>query len=367
MQIIIIHIWLVVMKYIGLCLLLLGFIGQTQAQDVTSVEVIKGKTASNAQVLTVSGTVESEQNARLAPLQSGVIEQVLVEAGEFVEKGQVLLTLDNHLARIAVDQAQADLDAARAALKEAQRLLKEVMELSTKKVIAQTTIGERKSQVAIAKAQESRAQADVAQRKEELARHQLKAPFAGLVAQRHIDIGEWVTQQTVVYTLVEQKNLRVALAIPQEYVARLSQSPSISALVMPDSVNGQVIQAQLSQVVRVANSSSRAVKAWVDLPQSAQLVVGMSAQVELELPAFEQGEYTAVWLPKAAIKVHPDGGRSVFVAERGVAKNVPVKIVETNGNDVAVTGVDSQANVIVSGVAVLKAGATIKVTGDVND
>lgn len=331
------------------------------AAEVTKVKVIKGQTGDSNEVLSLSGTVESAQNASLAPLESGVIASVLVEAGDKVEQGQTLLVLDDKLAKIALLQAKADFQGATASFTEAERLLKEAEDLSTKKVIAKSTIDERRSQVAISRAQVARAKAVVMQSQEELDRHQLKAPFSGVISKRHVDIGEWVTQQTIVYTLIAQDKLRVSIAIPQEYLYQLSLGSNLAVTVTPDVTNAPSLTATLSKIVKAASNNSRALAAWIDLPEQSHLVSGMSASVELSFPS---DEADLVWLPKSALKVHPDGGNSVFIAENNIAKNVPVQIAKTAGSNVAVSGIDNTQNVIISGVAVLKSGTPVSISGE---
>ncbi|WP_286272240.1 efflux RND transporter periplasmic adaptor subunit [Thalassotalea hakodatensis] len=333
------------------------------AESVMSVEAVKGEVASVSETLTLSGSIESKQHASLAPLQAGVVDSIFVEAGDVVTKGQPLMQLDNTLAELELQQATADHQSAQAEQSEAKRLLQEVEELSSKKVVAQTTIGERRSQLTIAKAQVLRAKASVEQYKETVERHVLRAPFAGIVSARHIDIGEWVTQQTIVYTLVEQQQLRVKLAIPQEYLFQLTNPQTHNVTIIPDIIGANPISATLSKIVPVANEQSRAVTAWVDLPQGHNLVSGMSAKVNIAFSGDATNKHL-VWLPKSSIKAHPDGGRSVFIVDNGTAKNVKVTVTKTQGNKVAVVGIDENQRVVTTGVAMLKAGSKVSVKGE---
>ncbi|TRX54508.1 efflux RND transporter periplasmic adaptor subunit [Thalassomonas sp. M1454] len=326
------------------------------------VDVVYPEISQSNKVLSLSGTVEAKQHARLAPLQSGVVASLLVDAGDVVSKGQKLIVLDDKFARINVEQARADYQAAQAIMNEAQRLLDEVVELSSKNVIEKTLIGERQSNLAIAKAQYSGAKAELAHRQEELARHSLFAPFNGVIASRNIDLGEWVTQQTSVFTLVGDQQLRVNVAVPQEYYAVISaatsQSKDINVSVVPDFSHMKPIQAKVSRVVAVADSTSRALTAWVDIAANEGLVVGMSTQVLLTLPS---SSTDVVWLPKSAIKYHPDGGRSIFVVENGVAKNMVISVVEEQNGKVAVSDLTTKNPVIVSGVPVLTVGSKVTI------
>ena len=328
------------------------------AENRSIVDVIYPQLSQSEKVLSLSGTVEAKQHARLAPLQSGVVASLLVDAGDVVNKGQKLIVLDDKLARINVEQARADFQAAQVTMKEAQRLLDEVVELSDKNVIEKTLIGERQSGLAIAKALYAGKKAELSHRQEELARHSLFAPFSGVIANRNIDLGEWVTQQTTVLTLVGHQQLRVNVSVPQEYYAAISQSKDIDVLVVPDFTHMQPIKAKVSRIVAVADNTSRTLTAWVDIEPNEGLVVGMSTKVLLSLPS---SSTDVVWLPKSAIKYHPDGGRSIFIVENGVAKNVVISVVEQQEDKVAVTGLSTKYPVIVKGVPVLTVGSKVTI------
>ena len=347
----------VVSKVIPLVVLLLSS-HALQAAEAVSVDVIKAKAQSSQQVLTLTGSVEAKQNAQLAPLQSGVVQEIFVEEGDKVSKGQKLMVLDTRLAELNLAQSKAAVAASQAAKSEAERLYKEVISLSEKQLVAETLLAERKSGVEVAVAELRQATSQLAYQKEIVARHTLYAPFEGLIAQRHIDLGEWLSSQSVVFTLVEQQKLRVKLAIPQEYYGQLGRGDAIEAVVTPDFASGQSITAQLNRVVNVASDISRTITGFVDIPANNYLVAGMSAQVELMLPASEQ---SLIWLPKSAVKQHPDGGFSVFTSANNKAKRILVTIAKYQGDKVAVLGAPENASYIVSGVELLKDGDPLKI------
>ncbi|NMP31155.1 efflux RND transporter periplasmic adaptor subunit [Thalassotalea sp. M1531] len=335
------------------------FMASISAAEVTKVDVIYPQATQQHQMLTLTGTVEARQNANLAPLQAGVVEKLAVEIGDKVESGQHLLSLDAKLAELSLAQHKASLKASLASQTEAERLYQEVVTLSKKQLVAETLMAERLSALEVAKANFSRAQAALAQQQEVLARHRLYAPFSGVIAERHVDLGEWVTQQSPLFTLVAQSNLRVNLSIPQEYYNQLNQSEAIEVLITHDFAQSVTIAATLDRLVAVANDSSRTITGLVELPENLDLVSGMSVTAQIQLPASDQN---IVWLPKSAIKQHPDGGRSVFTVEGSKAKHVLVKVVKQQGNKIAVSGVNAEQGIVVSGVALLKDGDSLTVT-----
>ena len=128
--------------------------------STTSVDVITAQQSQDKQVVALTATVEAVQDAQLAAQQSGLVAKLLVDAGDRVEQGAVLLQLDDTLAQLNLTQANASVKAARVARREAQRLYEEVLALSKQKVVAQTTIDERRANAEVATAKLAKQQAN---------------------------------------------------------------------------------------------------------------------------------------------------------------------------------------------------------------
>ena len=330
----------------------------TSTAQVVEVDVFYPESARSAQTLALTGTVESRQHAELAPLRAGVVARLLVEAGDTVEAGQKLMVLDAKLAELNLAQIKAAAEAAQVVKTEAERLYQEVISLSERQLVAETLMSERQSAVAVASADVTRAKAELAQQREVVRRYTLYAPFAGVVAERNVDVGEWVTEQTRVFTLVEQQNLRLNVSIPQEYYGQLVGRKDIGVTLIPDFVNAMPIQARLDRLVAVANDISRALTGYIDLPAGTPLVAGMSARAEIAIPESEQA---VLWVPRSAIKQHPDGGRSVFAVVNNKARRFLVDVVEQQRDRVAITGAPGDRALIISGVELLQDGTDLEV------
>jgi len=327
--------------------------------DVTQVDVFYPESSPSHEILQLTGTVEAVQNAELATFQSGLIAEIYVEAGDTVSKGAKLLSLDDKLVRLNLAEAIASMEAAKVKQLEAERLYSEVSALSKQKVVADTIIGERRASVASAKAELTMQQANLARQQEVLKRHTLYAPFTGIIATRNADLGEWVSQQTSVFNLVEQQHLRLRLAIPQEYYGLLAEQKNIPTTVTPDFSNATAIEAKLDRLIAVSNNLNRTLTAFINLPDAAPLVAGMSAKAEIKLPLDRQG---VIWLPLSAIRQHPDGGASVFAVVDNKAKRFIIKVVKQKNNSVAVSGAPAELAFVASGVELLREGDDLKIS-----
>jgi RND family efflux transporter MFP subunit len=326
--------------------------------EVTQVDVYYPELSPSHEVLQLTGTVEAVQNSELASFQSGLIAAIYVEAGDTVAKGEKLLSLDDTLVRLNLAEAVASMEAAEVKLQESERLYNEVSTLSKQKVVADTIIGERRSNLASAKAELTMQQANLARQKEIVNRHTLYAPFSGVIANRNADVGEWVSQQTKVFNLIEQQNLRLKVAIPQEYYALLVDQKNIMTTVTPDFSNATTIEATLDRLIAISNNLNRTFTALINLPESAPLVAGMSASVEIKLPTTSQG---VIWLPKSAIKQHPDGGVSIFAVVDNKAKRFIVKVLKQQNNLVAISSAPANLAFVISGVELLREGDELEI------
>jgi RND family efflux transporter MFP subunit len=329
------------------------------AQNTTNpiqVDVIYPQGVQNMQTLVLTGTVEAKQHAHLAPPEAGRVAAINVEIGDIVTLGQTLLSLDSKLVELEVNAAQANVKAAKVNADEAMRLYQEVQKLSEQQVVAQTLIAERAAFLASTQAQLASVEASFSFVQERLNRHTLKAPFNGVIAQRNVDIGEWVSQQTGVITLVAQDDLRLTVAIPQQYFSSLSKQTDVAIEIKPDSSDAKAFRATLSRLVPVSDMQTRTFMAQIDLPNNTALVSGMSAVARISIPNSEQSSIT---LPRSAIKQHPDGGSSVFIVQNGVAKRIVTAFTSLPNNQVTINNQNTDAAFIISGVASLQDGTAI--------
>ncbi|TPH12118.1 efflux RND transporter periplasmic adaptor subunit [Litorilituus lipolyticus] len=323
-----------------------------------AVEVIEPKQQIKKLEIELSGTVEALNDAQLTSLEAGTVKNIYVNAGEQVTAKQTLLTLDDSIAQIKLQQAQALFQSAQVKYQEDLRLYNEIIDLTEQEVMAKTLLEERRANAAVSKALLAQAAAEQALQQEIVNRHQVKAPFSGTIAQRGTDIGEWVTQQSKIFQLVSDDELRIFVDVPQEYFSEIKESAHVNALVIPDTAPQEKIALPLSQFIAVSNPLSRTFKARIDLPKNTSLIAGMSATVKLVLP---NKTLAQVNLPKSALKRHPDGNYSVYGVVDNKVKRFGVNMIASSFNTVSVSGVPNGTPVIISGSDLLIDGTPVTI------
>lgn len=326
------------------------------------VTVARAETAPVVDVVHVNGTVTSPQTAVLSPSVAGLIESVRVDAGDRVDKGQVLVTLDRELEELSLQRARAEAAQARTALDDAKRRLAEAEKIGPTQAIAESAIKSLRAEVGRAEASLDAAAAAVLQQEAVVRRHTVRAPFAGVVSRRIAEVGEWVNPGNGLVELVATDRLRFDFRVPQSHYAQLEKETPIEIVV--DAIAGGVIAGHVQAIVPVKDPGARTFLLRVVADSSASLNVtpGMSARAALRIDAHRSG----VVIPRDALLRYPDGRNTVWVVvDEAGGTVVHEKRVETGiefDNLIEIrSGIEPGATVVTRGNEVLREGQSVTV------
>lgn len=258
----------------------------------------------------VSGTVRSPRVAQLSPEVAGRVAQVLIDAGDHVAAGAPLLRLDTALARLALQAAEAAVDQAREELADARRRLDDVRRLASGRSIAETQVRALETEVRGDAATLRLREAERDSAAERLRRHDLSAPFEGVISRKLTEAGEWVAPGDAVLELLADQGLRVEFRVPQAYFPSLA--PGTAVDVEFDALPGRRLAARIGEIVPVSDPSARTflIRVYPDDP-SLPLTPGMSARGTLGIRSGEHG----VMVARDALLRHPDGRVTAWVIE----------------------------------------------------
>jgi RND family efflux transporter MFP subunit len=300
--------------------------------------------------LRLTGTVTAARAAQLSTSASGLVASIDVDAGSVVQRGEVLLELDPELAQLQAESAAAQVEQARNALADARRRLEEARSLAPQRSIAESVVRDLAAEVSIDEAALHQAMADAAYRQGVLARHQLKAPFNGVVSAKLTELGEWVTPGQPVLELVGIDEVRLDFPVSEDYLADIR--PAAAVTFSLNAYPGRVYQGRVGTVVPVTDPGVRTFLLRV-LPEQGdqRLIPGMSVSASLQLDTGRRG----LVVPRDAILRYPDGRVVVWTVETGAEGTV------VRENPVT-TGVAFESLIEIS--AGLGAGATVVVKGN---
>ena len=332
--------------------------GLLWAENTIPVRVTQPQVLTVTDTLSLSGTLTAEQHAMLSPRVDGLVAAVLVDAGSVVEKGQLLLKLDDSIARLAYAQAKAATAESRAARDEAARLVKEAESLRQKNYISSSESASRQSALSLAEAALGAATAAEKTAYEELQRHQLPAPFAGVVSKKSTEAGEWVDRGNAVLELVATESVWLDLQVPQERYTAVHVNSPVS--VQPDLYPGETVPGNIAAIVPVSDPQARAFLVRVVLQATPlQLLPGTSATALIGLNG---GANQKLSIPRDALLLHPDGGYSVFVVDAGIAKRRQVTVGQQSFSGVNILdGLKPEEQVVTRGNEVLRDGQSVTI------
>ncbi|GAA5513558.1 hypothetical protein Dcar01_02299 [Deinococcus carri] len=350
---------------------------------------------------TATATLKADRDSNVAAQTGGTVTRVLAQEGEEVRAGQVVVQLDDTAqrqaldnARLQVQQAQVNLEqtrtntaqatgaleaavqAAQASLQKARQDAASAANLYALGGISQADLTAARSaqaqaesqlaqarnnlaqngrggqgSLALLQVQLEQAQAGVRQAGENLARTQVKAPFAGVIASLAVEVGEFAGQGSPVFRLVDQGSVKATFNVPPGDAGTLTPGTKLNL-----TAGGTNYVATVQDASGVAGSD-RLVPVTVRVQGGGQLPVGGTAQVR-----YRAALGGGVLVPAPAIQT--DGGENaVYVAEGGVARRVPVTVVAEAQGKVAVRGVDAGARVISPVPPSLQDGASIRDSG----
>jgi RND family efflux transporter MFP subunit len=179
------------------------------------------------------GAIEAVNQSTVAAQTSGRVVELPFDVGDYVEQEQIIarLTSSEQSARVAA--AEGSLDEAKARLAESQLAYQRTRDVFNKKLIAKAQLDTAAANLDSARARVEAAQAALREAREGLGYTVIRAPYAGIVAARHVQLGETVTPGTILMTGVSLEHLRVAVEIPQQDIGPLRQHRK-ARVILPD-------------------------------------------------------------------------------------------------------------------------------------
>ena len=332
------------------------------AAQVAPVELAPVERRDIVETLRLTGSLSSPYSARLSPDVEGRVVSLEVDAGERVEKGDPLFHLDDELAQLELQQAIAAEHEAEADLADAKRRVVEVRALVEEKSFPESEARSLEAQVRRSEAVLERRRAERAYAAATLARHSLKAPFSGVIAERNADPGERVDSNSSVLLLVAVDRLQLDLRVPQSYFQRISVGTALT--IGLDALPGREIDSRVSRIVPVSDPEARTflVRAQID-NRAGNLTPGMSVRAVLRIGTDRQAEV----VPRDALIRYPDGRTVVWVAAvEGDRHVVEERLVKTglafDDSIEIVEGLEAGEQVVIRGNESLRQGQQVRVT-----
>ncbi|WJW76196.1 efflux RND transporter periplasmic adaptor subunit [Thiohalobacter sp. IOR34] len=164
------------------------------------------------------GVIEAVNQATVEAQTAGQIEQIFFDVDDYVERGAVLLKLKDTEQKARVRQAEAALAEATARLREAESEYRRIKEIFARKLVSRSAMDSASAALKAARARLHKAEAALAEAREQLEHTVVRAPYSGIVVERHVEVGELASPGKPLMTGLSLEQLRVVLYLPQRYL-----------------------------------------------------------------------------------------------------------------------------------------------------
>ncbi len=336
-------------------------LADTQAglNTAVRVRVAAAEYASIGDHATASGVVTPFRRAVVAAEAAGRVVERLVQPGDTVRSGQILLQLDDERARIALREAQARKRTRDVNLAEARSELARGENLRQKQFISEDTLETLRFAVQRAISGASEADAALASARRMLADTQIRAPFDGSAELVQVDVGDFVNPGSPVATLVDFSRARVRAGVTAREAAQISIGSA--ARIGLEALGAGLLTGQVKSVSRISDpgSGTYTVEIWIDNPDD-KLREGMLASVRL---GFDSPD-TSLTVPSVGV-FRRDGKMHVFTVRDNVAELRTVETGRTSGATTEIVrGLEAGERVVVDGQFALRDSAPVTVLGE---
>ncbi|MCA9729259.1 MAG: efflux RND transporter periplasmic adaptor subunit, partial [Candidatus Eisenbacteria bacterium] len=309
------------------------------AEPPRNVRILVLEKTELTESLVISGPLRPLRGADVATQEEGVVASLDQPKGSYVQRGQSLLTLDRRI-------LQAEMQSA-----EAARTLQSFNEERTRALHDENSVSGQEMLIAHTQAEQADAQAEIARLRYE--RASIAAPFAGVLAERYVELGEHVAPGTAVARVVDPFTLKLVGSVTERDVASL-QPGTLTTV----EIEGGRVRApgKVSWVGLEAEPASGKIPVEIEVANS-DLALRPGALARSEVPTQVHGQVMAI--PRDAILESPDGP-TVFVADGDHAQRREIRTGPAQDGLVTVEeGLHAGDRLIVRGHRDLVDGATI--------
>lgn len=303
------------------------------------------------------GTATPRVKSLFASEAEGLVEELYVDEGDFVKKGQ-------GLARLGSSTLQIQLEVARAARKEAwERLLqaKDELERSIKlrqsNSIPEKKLSDDQFEARVWEQKVKQQELEIARLDDLLSKKTIEAPFSGLVAKKHTEVGQWLERGGDILTLIDIGRIHVVVPVPERYVDRIRVGDRASASV--SALGNETHPGRIVSIIPEGDREARTFPVKVEIKnRDLRIKSGMLCQVTFSLGK----PYMALLVPKDAL-VARDNQKFVFVYQNDIVKLVGLEVKGYHGGMAEVSGdLKPDSLVVIRGNERLRDGQKVAVT-----
>jgi len=354
------------LKFLILCLSLVavscgGDDSETTPSDndlsASPVEVMVANPQVVTETIEAAGVVRALYDADVSAQTTGELAEILADAGTEVEKGDVILALDDRTQQLDFKRSRAQLDLAAASYEKASLDLARMEELFASNDISESEIEQARLLETRSKSELELAEAAFGLAEKALQDTRISAPFRGMVNSVIPDIGEMVAPGPPVLSIVQIDTVEIGIELSAADMMDITRGQD--AWILITSLPDEVFKGVVYTVSPKANEMTRTYRVEIrSANPSHRLKPGMLADITLSV-----GKVEDVFLVPMDAVLKRNGTIAVFVEKDGIAVFRPVTVHSERGADAIISsGIDPGDNVVIVGQKGLNDGENIRVT-----
>ena len=238
------------------------------------------------------GRIEAVNRATVSAQTSGRVAELPFDVNDFVDAGTVIMRFTDTEQRAALAAAEAAVEEAKARVEQAEQDYERISNMFENNTVSEARFDESRANRDAAQARLSAARSGVATAKEQLEYTVVRAPYAGIVSERHVELGELVSPGQPLISGLSLQSLRVNVDVPQSLFHAVRTIGKAYVY-----VEEERIEAESLTFFPVADAAANTFRVRVNLPDgAATLYPGMFAKV-----GFVVGETQRLLAPSEAI------------------------------------------------------------------
>jgi len=293
---------------------------------VVVTEITEGLIAPESQFV---GTVYYNEVSEVASEIAGKVDSVYFDVGQRVKKGEKLVSLNVDLLEKKLKSSEALFEQALAEIEKAQADFNRMDKLFKEKTVSEQEYDNARYNVKVLEKRANSLKADADQIREELVRQDIKSPFDGIVVEKKIEVGEWLSEGKTVGTIARSDVIDIIVDVPEKILSFVKPEMKVKA-----DVNGNIVNSKIVAIIPKGDTETRTFPIKVRVEDKSEgLVEGMEAKVIL--PTGEKQNCLTV--PRDAV-INKFGMNVVFTSDNFIAKMHPVQIL---GYDGMIAGIQS--------------------------
>ncbi len=265
----------------------------SRAAPAFATAIVETQTRHSEQVW--DGVVEAVNQATVSAQTSGRVIELPYDVNDWVDEGAVIVRFTDVEQKSAKSRAQSQIASTQAVYDEAEASFKRVSEIYERKLVAKAQLDQERARRDAAKAALDAARAQLSEIGQQMDYTVVRAPYSGIVTERHVQIGESVVPGQPLMTGVSLKDLRVSVQVPQSAIGPIRAMRSAEVLLANN--GSHRVSATKVTVFPYADPATHTFNVRLELPgDNTGLFPGMTVKA-----AFATGEMQRLLVPATAL------------------------------------------------------------------